>query len=218
MKLKQSFVVQHPRAVVWGYFGRIADVSQCMPGVSVTVPESGAPVDFTLAVKLGPISTAFAGSCEVERDDKVFRGVIRGSGQDRRSNSRTKGEIEYRLAEEQDGRTTRVDIAHDGENGLFLAETHPTFDCRVCHQPAGASGRDIFVQPSGANNSKAVECWLNHLAGDMGTYQSIFWRPVAAPLISTAEIGLLHMGIVQQLLTRAVQCHAAGFQQIRAIA
>lgn len=122
MKLKQSFVVQHPRAVVWGYFGRIADVSQCMPGVSVTVPESGAPVDFTLAVKLGPISTAFAGSCEVERDHKVFRGVIRGSGQDRRSNSRTKGEIEYRLAEEQDGRTTRVDIAVDYSLAGSLAQ------------------------------------------------------------------------------------------------
>ena len=89
MKLNQTFVVQHPRAVVWDYFGRIADVSQCMPGASVTVPEGGGPVGFTLAVKLGPISTAFAGSSEVERDDKLFRGVIRGSGQDRRSNSRT---------------------------------------------------------------------------------------------------------------------------------
>ena len=111
MKLSQSFVVQHPRAVVWDYFGRIADVSQCMPGASVTVPEGDAPVGFTLAVKLGPISSAFAGSCQVERDDALFRGVIRGSGQDRRSNSRTKGEIEYRLLEEQNGRATRVDIA-----------------------------------------------------------------------------------------------------------
>lgn len=122
MKLNQSFVVQHPRAAVWDYFGRIAEVSQCMPGVSVTVPESGAPVGFTLAVKLGPISTAFAGSCEVERDDNVFRGVIRGSGQDRRSNSRTKGEIEYRLFEQQDKRTTRVDIAVDYSLAGSLAQ------------------------------------------------------------------------------------------------
>jgi carbon-monoxide dehydrogenase small subunit len=122
MKLNQSFVVQHPRAVVWDYFGRIADVSQCMPGASVTVPEGGSPVGFTLAVKLGPISTAFAGSSEVERDDKLFRGVIRGSGQDRHSNSRTKGEIEYRLLEEQDGCATRVDIAVDYSLAGSLAQ------------------------------------------------------------------------------------------------
>lgn len=122
MKLNQTFVVQHPRAVVWEYFGRIADVSQCMPGVSVSVPEGGGPVGFTLAVKLGPISTAFAGSSEVERDDKLFRGVMRGSGQDRRSNSRTKGEIEYRLLEEQDGRATRVNIAVDYSLAGSLAQ------------------------------------------------------------------------------------------------
>jgi carbon-monoxide dehydrogenase small subunit len=122
MKLNQSFVVQHPRAVVWNYFGRIADVSQCMPGASVTLPEGDGPVGFTLAVKLGPISTAFAGSSEVERDDKLFHGVIRGSGQDRRSNSRTKGEIEYRLLEEQNGRATRVDIAVDYSLAGSLAQ------------------------------------------------------------------------------------------------
>jgi aerobic carbon-monoxide dehydrogenase small subunit len=122
MRLNQSFVVQHPRALVWDYFGRIAEVSQCMPGASVTVAEGGGPVGFTLAVKLGPISTAFAGSCEVERDDTLFRGVIRGGGQDRRSNSRTKGEIEYRLLEQQGGRATRVDIAVDYSLAGSLAQ------------------------------------------------------------------------------------------------
>jgi carbon-monoxide dehydrogenase small subunit len=122
MKLNQTFVVQHPRAVVWEYFGRIAEVSRCMPGASVTVADSGGPVGFTLAVKLGPISTAFAGSCEVERDDKLFRGVIRGSGQDPRSNSRTKGQIAYRLLEEQHGRATRVDIAVDYSLAGSLAQ------------------------------------------------------------------------------------------------
>lgn len=122
MKLNQTFVVQHPRAVVWEYFGRIADVSQCMPGASVTVADGGGAVGFTLAVKLGPISTAFAGSSEIERDDSLFHGVIRGSGQDRRSNSRTKGEIEYRLLEEQHGRATRVDIVVDYSLAGSLAQ------------------------------------------------------------------------------------------------
>jgi carbon-monoxide dehydrogenase small subunit len=113
MKLNQSFVVRHPRARVWEYFGRLAEVSQCMPGASATVADGGGPVGFTLAVKLGPISTAFAGTSEVERDDRYYRGIIRGSGQDRRNNSRTKGEVEYRLYEEQGGRATRVEITVD---------------------------------------------------------------------------------------------------------
>ena len=59
-------------------------------------------------MKLGPISAAFAGSANVERDDAALRGVIRGAGSDRGTGSRTKGEVTYRLEPEADGQQTRV--------------------------------------------------------------------------------------------------------------
>jgi carbon-monoxide dehydrogenase small subunit len=60
-------------------------------------------------VKLGPIAAAFGGSAVIERDDEAMRGIIRGAGSDRRSGSRTRGEVHYRLTPENDG-DTRVSV------------------------------------------------------------------------------------------------------------
>ncbi len=113
MQIKQDFTVDHPRAAVWDFFGQVEEVTQCMPGASLTEPPRGEQVKFKLAVKLGPMRAAFSGDSQVERDDASCRGVIRGSGTDRRTGSRAKGELEYRLSEAEDGAATRVDIALD---------------------------------------------------------------------------------------------------------
>jgi carbon monoxide dehydrogenase subunit G len=113
MQLRQRFVVNHPRATVWDFFGRIADVAPCMPGASLVEPPSGNAAKFQLNVKLGPISANFVGDAAVERSDADFRGVIRGNSRDSRGDSRVKSVVEYTLAEEAGGAATVVDISVD---------------------------------------------------------------------------------------------------------
>ncbi|MCC7113541.1 MAG: SRPBCC family protein [Burkholderiales bacterium] len=113
MQITQRFVVDYPRAAVWAYFGRLDDVTRCMPGASLTEPPVDNRAKFKLNVKLGPISAAFAGDCDVERDDADQRGLIRGNARDTRGDSRVKGAVDYRLAEEGAGAKTAVDIAVD---------------------------------------------------------------------------------------------------------
>ena len=110
MQLKQSFLVPYPRDVVWKYFGEVEDVARCMPGAALTEPPRGNHVNFQIKVKLGPIAAAFVGEADLERTDDDYRGTLRGAGRDRRSGSRAKGEVVYRLSEENGGAATGVDV------------------------------------------------------------------------------------------------------------
>jgi carbon monoxide dehydrogenase subunit G len=113
MQLKQHFSVAHPRAKVWDFFGRMEDVTPCMPGASLSEPPTGDAAKFKLNVKLGPIAAAFVGDAQVERHPEDHRGVIRGNARDSRGDSRVNGIVDYALHDESSGSATGVDINVD---------------------------------------------------------------------------------------------------------
>jgi carbon-monoxide dehydrogenase small subunit len=108
--LRQSFSVDHPRARVWDFFGRLGEVTQCLPGTSVLGAPTDKHVDIKLRIKVGPIAPEFEGGADVERDPANYAGTIRGSARDARSSSTTRGEIRYVLVDAKDGAATRVDL------------------------------------------------------------------------------------------------------------
>jgi carbon-monoxide dehydrogenase small subunit len=105
---EQNFVVHHPLAKVWGFFGRIDEVATCLPGASI---KQASPDRATgqIRVKLGPIAAEFRGIAEIERDERTHSGRIQGAGSDARSNSATRGDLRYRLIAIDEG-STRVEI------------------------------------------------------------------------------------------------------------
>ncbi len=105
---EQRFVVGHPPASVFDFFGNIAEVAACLPGASVN--GDGAPdhVDGAIEVRLGPIAAKFQGAARIERDPATMSGRIVGTGSDRRSRSSTQGEIRYRLTPIKQGAATEV--------------------------------------------------------------------------------------------------------------
>ncbi len=109
-RFEEAFVIRKPPATVWAAFADIPAVAACLPGATVDEHDANA-VKGKIAVKLGPIWASFAGSAVIERDDAALVGVIRGAGRDRGTGSRTKGEVTYRLAGEDDGRQTRVSLS-----------------------------------------------------------------------------------------------------------
>ena len=115
--LSQSFVVRHPRAVVWRYLQDVEEVVACMPGASLTGPVQENRFEGQMAIRLGPINATFAGVWDRAGDDTQLRGVIEGSGRDTRSATRVRGRVEYWLLEEDGGSATRIDI----EVGFSLA-------------------------------------------------------------------------------------------------
>lgn len=107
--LHQSFSVNYPRAEVWAFFGRLGEVTTCLPGASLLAPPTETHVEPKLRIKVGPIVADFEGAADVERDPANFVGTIYGSARDTKSSSATRGEIRYTLSEEGAGKT-RVDV------------------------------------------------------------------------------------------------------------
>jgi carbon-monoxide dehydrogenase small subunit len=93
----QSFVMNHPIGEVWNFFADVSEVAACLPGASVAGDTTARNIIGKMRIKVGPIAAEFHGSAEIERNPLTYSGTIQGSGQDRRSNSATRGVIRYRL-------------------------------------------------------------------------------------------------------------------------
>lgn len=108
--LRESFTVAFPRDKVWDFFGRPGEVATCLPGTSLLGTPTEDHVETRMRVRAGPIVAEFDGAADVARDPAAYSGVIRGHAHDARSRSATRGEIRYRLLEEQNGAATRVEL------------------------------------------------------------------------------------------------------------
>lgn len=108
--LYQSFTVDHPRDKVWDFFGRLDEITLCLPGTSLRGEPTDDHVETTIRIKLGPIVAEFEGSADTVREASNYAGTICGAARDSRSSSATRGEIRYVLIEEKGGAATRVNV------------------------------------------------------------------------------------------------------------
>ncbi|HEU4660939.1 MAG TPA: 2Fe-2S iron-sulfur cluster-binding protein [Pseudolabrys sp.] len=110
---EQSFVVHHPVAEVWNFFGNVAEVAACLPGASITGDTGGRKVNGKMRVKVGPITADFHGTAEITRNEADHSGSIVGSGRDQRSSSTTRGLVSYRLiATENNGTKVALNVGY----------------------------------------------------------------------------------------------------------
>ncbi|MGE0875587.1 MAG: 2Fe-2S iron-sulfur cluster-binding protein [Burkholderiales bacterium] len=109
--IEDEFTVAHPLERVWEIFADMPAVAACLPGAEVT-ESSADSLKGRVTTKFGPMQASFAGEAKLERDEAARRGAIRGSGTDRLSGSRARGDISYQLFDAGGGRT-RVAVAID---------------------------------------------------------------------------------------------------------
>ena len=111
--LPLSFSVEHNRNKVWDFFGRLGEVTTCLPGTSLLGTPTDDQVEPRIRIKVGPIIAEFDGVADAVRDPPNYAGSIHGNARDTRSSSMTHGEIRYVLREDKGGAATRVDIEVD---------------------------------------------------------------------------------------------------------
>jgi carbon-monoxide dehydrogenase small subunit len=109
--LSQTFMVAHPPQDVWDYFGRVAEVASCLPGVAMEGDPKDGQVAGRIRVKVGPIVAEFHGLAEIARDEAARTGEIVGSGNDVGGNSQTTGAVRYSVLPGPTAGTTKVDLA-----------------------------------------------------------------------------------------------------------
>jgi carbon-monoxide dehydrogenase small subunit len=158
--LRQSFTVDHPRDEVWAFFGRLGEVTTCLPGASLLAAPTDDHVEVGLRVRVGPIVAEFEGVADVARDASNHTGIIHGSARDRRSSSTTRGEIRYILVDDDSGKSTRVEL----EVGFTLAGPLAQFGRSSIVQDIGRCMTDAFA--------RNVQARLSRNEGDAGARQT----------------------------------------------
>ena len=115
----QSFVLEHPIAVVWPLMSDPEKVAPCLPGLVLNGPPLNGRLSGHIEVAIGPIVARFAGTGSFVRDDADHRMTIEARGNDRRSGSIASGRIIYTLVEATkagDEDTTGSETAESGKN------------------------------------------------------------------------------------------------------
>ncbi len=101
-RFEENFVIRRTPAEVWEVLKDFPTIAAALPGAEL-IEHDDAHVKGRMKVKLGPIAASFAGSAQVERDDKALIGMVRGAGSDSGSGSRTKAEARYQVTPHGDG-------------------------------------------------------------------------------------------------------------------
>ena len=102
VELLQSFEVRYPRTTVWRLFENLEEVAHCVPGALLTSRPVNGQAEGEVTIKLGPITSAFSGLVEIERDNENYSAIVRGVGRDPISASRARAIIAYQIHATED--------------------------------------------------------------------------------------------------------------------
>src|SRR5215213_8535912 len=121
MKLAHDFTVHAPPAQAWDVLLDVERVAPCLPGAAL---EGGDGTEFagTMTIKLGPVTTRYAGTVRIEEADAdARRAVMRAQARDARGDGTAAATITTRLEAVPDGTRVRVetDLAISGPAAQF---------------------------------------------------------------------------------------------------
>ncbi|MCK6627942.1 MAG: carbon monoxide dehydrogenase subunit G [Anaerolineae bacterium] len=111
MVLKDSFVVEAPLEVVWALLQDVNRLSGCVAGVEQVEEVGPDSYSGVLKIKIGPISTAFAGQVTITARTPPEQIIAEISGKDNGSASLVKSTFTGRLSPVETG--TRLDYEMD---------------------------------------------------------------------------------------------------------
>ena len=147
MKLTNEMVVPASVEEAWAVMLDIERVAPCLPGASIDGSE-GDEYSGTMKIKLGPVSSSFAGTIKIEEaDETAHRAVLSARARDSRGSGTAAATITSTMAPADEG--TRVKV----ETELQVTG------------PAATFGRGVMQDVSARLMRQFAEC----LAAEMGS-------------------------------------------------
>jgi carbon-monoxide dehydrogenase small subunit len=143
-------------------------LARCMPGASLDGPPQDGNISGRIQVKLGPIAASFAGEGKVEQLAEHYRQVIHGHGGDRKSGSRVRGSVDYRLSAisgEAQAEATRVDVTISYALTGLLAQLGRSELARDLARRIGEGfAQNIDAQLRGGDDASSAVAGINWLS------------------------------------------------------
>jgi hypothetical protein len=112
MLIKNDFDVAQPIDKVWQFFDNIPQVAACLPGAELTDDLGEDKYLGRVAVRMGPVKLAFAGTAHItERDEAAKRIVVDAAGADEKGRGQASLIVTATLTSV--GRGTKVGVVQD---------------------------------------------------------------------------------------------------------
>jgi carbon monoxide dehydrogenase subunit G len=112
MQFSNNFEVSLPPAAAWKTLMDIPGIAPCMPGAELTEVVDAETYKGKVAVRMGPVVLAFAGTAKFEeRDDANHTARVRAQGADSKGRGAASAVVNFRL--EPSGRGSKVLIDTD---------------------------------------------------------------------------------------------------------
>jgi uncharacterized protein len=186
MRLENAFTVPAPVEQAWSVLLDVERVAPCLPGAAL---DQGDGNEFTgsMTIKLGPVTSRYAGSVRIEQaDEGARRAVLRASARDARGDGTAAATITTQL--EPDGDGTRVLVVTD----MQVSGPAAQFGRGVMQDVSGKLMRqfeDCLAEEIGAGSARAA-------AGAGAGPAAAQVAPAAAPSIAYEEtrVGRLPLG------------------------
>jgi carbon monoxide dehydrogenase subunit G len=153
MKLENEFTVPAPVEQAWEVLLDVERVAPCLPGAAIEGSE-GDEHKGSMTIKIGPITTRYAGTVKIEEaDEATRRAVMRAQARDSRGQGTAAATITSSMAPVEGGTRVRVET-----------------DMRVTG-PAAQFGRGVMQDVSAKLMARFADCLASEMAG----------APAAAP-------------------------------------
>ena len=94
--ISDTFDLPFSATQVWRLMVNLPSIAQCLPGAFISSIEAD-HVEGGLSLKFGPMQAAFEGSASISTDEMKQSATLNGVGEDRLSQSRANGKINYRV-------------------------------------------------------------------------------------------------------------------------
>jgi uncharacterized protein len=147
MKLENEFTVPAPVESAWEVLLDVERVAPCLPGATVEKAE-GDEHKGTMTIKIGPITTKYAGTVRIEEaDEAARRAVMRAQARDSRGQGTAAATITSTMEPVEGG--TRV---------------HVETEMRVTG-PAAQFGRGVMQDVSAKLMGRFADCLAEQMAG-----------------------------------------------------
>jgi carbon-monoxide dehydrogenase small subunit len=140
-----------------------------MPGARLSTPLTDGHAEGELIVRLGPIVSMFHGALEIERNDKEFKGRVRGVGRDSKSGSGARAIVSYAVKALSED-SSRVDVsvkflltgmlAQFGRSGLIKDVADHITSVFANNLKESLSGRAIAGGTSGSALNAFQLAWI----------------------------------------------------------
>ena len=145
MRLENAFTVPAPVEQAWSVLLDVERVAPCLPGAALEGGD-GTTYSGTMTIKLGPVTSRYRGTVEIEQaDEAARRAVLRARASDARAGTAS---ATITIALEPDGGGTGVQVVTDLQLG----------------GPAAQFGRGVMQDVSG----KLMRAFADCLAEELG--------------------------------------------------